>query len=418
MSNPFDNLKTAFEAGKQAKDRAVAPYELLGFFEDPFAPDFLTKHPESLYINEKWKEQHTEGLIYRIGASLPSLDTTSVINHLLVVGSTGSGKSILARNLVHTLSERELGLTVTPTQWIDINSRTSAIAYEKWLSQVNTKFNDSDKDSLVVFIDDVVKTVKKDPQVGTKDANTLLKDLQQVTPNVLLVGFVSISERFFLQNQQYNINIRELMEIFQQEITLPLLTPLQISHLLQKRLEVCQRNASIRPFTKNALNKIGEYSLGLPDLALRLAHICFKHATELVNEPRIDNELVETKAVVNGYHKALEIFKAESDDSKITKKRKQLLLQLLYRYSEQRSANQLETWGLTNTNLQERLGMQASSISYHLQDLWSEDIREAILRRRETEKDNRSKLYYLEPPVLNALENRFWGLRLCTNHLK
>ena len=90
----------------------------------------------------------------------------------------------------------------------------------------------------------------------------------------------------------------------------------------------------------------------------------------------------------------------------------EVLLQLLYQYSNHRNAiNQLDYWGLTNKALQERLGMQASSISYHLQELWSTDLRESILRKRETELDNRSKLYYLEPPILNALEISFWGLK-------
>lgn len=412
LTNPLDELKAAFEAGKDAKDRLAQSYERLDFFEDPFASDFVLRHPETFFISEKWKDRHTEGLIYRIGASLPSLENFSEIAHLLVVGATGCGKSSLAKMLVHVLSKQELGFTVTPTQWVSTDSRNSAIAYEKWLNDINEAFNKSERETIVVFIDDVVKTVGLQPQYGVKDVNTLFRDLKQITPNVLLVGFVSISERLFLQNQLYNINIRELIEIFQQEITLPLFTPSQISVLLQQRLKTCNKHRSIRPFTKKALEKIGDYSLGLPDLALKLAQKCFKHVAELPEEGKIDSELVETKAVTNGYQKALEILKTKSEENKITRKRKQVLLQLLYQYSNHRNAiNQLNYWGLTNKALQERLRMQASSISYHLQELWSTDLRESILRKRETELDNRSKLYYLEPPILNALEIRFWGLK-------
>ncbi|MFX1251535.1 MAG: AAA family ATPase [Promethearchaeota archaeon] len=412
MTNPLDDLKAVFEAGKDSKDRIPEPHELFGFFEDPFASDFVVRHPETFFISEKWKERHTEGLIYRIGASLPSLENLSEVAHLLVVGATGCGKSSLARMLVRVLSKQELGFTVTPTQWVSTDSRSTAIAYENWLTNINEAFNKSDSEIIVVFIDDVVKTVGLQPQYGVKDVNTLFRDLKQVTPNVLLVGFVSIAERLFLQNQLYNINIRELIEIFQQEITFPLFTSSQISLLLQKRLKACNKHRSIHPFTKKALEKIGDYSLGLPDLALKLAQKCFKHAAELSEEGKIDIELVETKALTNGYQKALEIVKTKSEENKITKKRQQVLLQLLYQYSNHRNAvNQLDYWGLTNKALQERLRMQASSISYHLQELWSTDLRDSILRKRETELDNRSKLYYLEPPILNALEIRFWSLK-------
>ncbi|MFX0065392.1 MAG: hypothetical protein ACFFC7_24745 [Candidatus Hermodarchaeota archaeon] len=420
MSEFDDWANKLLEQGYEQKLDLTHPYEYYGFMGDPFNRDLPVIQKEA-FQTPPWGE-----VLVQIGSALRNKEEeNSNINwHLLVIGPTGCGKTTFAKRLAQLNepnSDSHLGFYLDPAQWVDsINFNPFRILSEEPEIQI------SDYIRAVLSYDTWLGNLSRDPQLLTslKATKTLLidnigllcgkntqlplfesfqHDLESFTETKhLIVGFIRKNEWVYLKNNYKDRTIQNFLGAFHPEkIFLPPFSTDDLIKLLQRRLTlVCKEGKKdLSPFTHETLLTIAENSLGIPEIALKLAEDVLRYWVSAAKREKIHREDVEDFTIAQQIPLAKKLIQGFD----LSPKRLDILLEVLSSTAESNIIGK-EAPGITNKVIAQKFGMQMSAISYHLKHLAEEH---PILVRRPDPNDARSQLYYVKGAFLVALEYLF-----------
>ncbi|MFX0116358.1 MAG: hypothetical protein ACFFB3_17540, partial [Candidatus Hodarchaeota archaeon] len=216
-------------------------YEELGFRQDPFALDIDPTDPRNTPGISEFRELRKK--IYAI---------TRENMNMVVIGPSGIGKTLLARTMA---TAYDLGKVQRRTAYIDAIS-SEVNLYEKIYS------------SELILID---------------NAQPLWQQLNEYSLNeydeaARVVAFLSYFDyRKLMEKAKSHGKARFsfLGSMSYHKSRIPRLNPINIVQMLNHRLihsrNSAENGSSITPFSKEALNEIAHYSLGLPIMALQIA---------------------------------------------------------------------------------------------------------------------------------------------------
>lgn len=394
----LEKWKRGLNLGK----KGLSLYKQYGFRERPFKRDLIDKNsylfvpPQEFYELPEWV------------ASCYAANQSG-----LLIGASDVGKSTLARFLAYTLSN-----SVKDAQIHYVQLKGLADASEK-----NPKPEE-------VFIDG--------PHAIGIEAELQKKDLAE--PDILIVDDIEIGlrrEKFIDELDRYiqtaNHTIigittpsvpSEIIDLFGDVYRINSIEHETIVKILTTRIYYYKENGEekdstrdLTPFTEEALNRITEYSIGLPGLALDLADSCLQGITDF-NETEITPEIVDYIAQILQYPIAKDIemgrsinyVEEEGGERKqkelnlsITGSKASILKEILFQ-----SRLYPEKPGITNTKLSNstRISIQAHTISYHTNILEKCKILE-VQEGLRSKKKGKFRYFYLRKPIMNAIELRF-----------
>ncbi|MFX1253340.1 MAG: hypothetical protein ACFFCZ_17155 [Promethearchaeota archaeon] len=421
MSEFDDWANKLLEQGYEQKLDLAHPYAYYGFMSDPFNRDLPVIEKEA-FQTPPWGE-----VLVKIGSALRNKEEeNSTINwHLLVIGPTGCGKTTFAKRLA-TLTEpnsnKNLGFYLDLAQWVDsINFNSfkiiseepetqaadyirAVLSYDTWLGNLSrdSQLLASLKAAKTLLIDNIGLLCGKNTQLPLFES--FQHDLESFTETKhLIVGFIRKNEWIYLKNNYKDRTIQNFLGAFHPEkIFLPPFSNDDIVKLLQRRLELVRKEGKedLSPFTHETLVTIAENSLGIPEIALKLAEDVLRYWVSAAKCEEIHREDIEDFSIAQQIPLARKLSLGLMD---LSPKRLDILLEVLSSNAESNIIGK-EAPGITNKVIAQKFGMQMSAISYHLKHLAEEH---PILVRRPDPNDARSQLYYVKGAFLAALEYLF-----------
>ncbi|MHA2368813.1 MAG: hypothetical protein ACXADX_08335, partial [Candidatus Hodarchaeales archaeon] len=315
MSDLQKIIQKSFVRGWKKGQEELEPFTILNLQKDPFASDLPLINEKTYYADANL----IADLVSRIGAASREHfkeDSSNETFNLLLTGPTGVGKSLFAKMTARTLSNMDdlpgVGKctstvldtgawTRTPIANEDLRRVANLKAYEEWLSQIESSESPEYqvvRDSAILFIDNI--SFASGFGLGLPPAERLMQDLEAyLERKPLIVGVLNTVELLFLRSQTSAASVNDFLQLFQSRpLRLPLFSSKAIYQMLQLRLEAV---ASVsNPFPNEALEKIANSSLGLPELAMKLSRECM-HEAGTWNEETIGSQMVQKLITNNGY---------------------------------------------------------------------------------------------------------------------
>ncbi len=393
---PIDKTKALaeFGEGKALGSRVRAPHTRWGFRKLPFQKQFVYEM-DSLFIDSQVYE------FLRWTGSFLSQDTNNIESSVseqlaLLVGPEGIGKTTLVRKLVSELGKE---IKAKYLRIRDQNDKLDEKLHDYELSIGLTGFEGSIRrkdltDTQILFLDNADALCEDIPRISNEIS-------QNIETDHITILVISPSTYRWLE---MNIPLVSDLEMY----NLRLLNNDEIVDLLQRRIDYFQDSGFPQPFSKSALERIADYSMGFPGLALELAGSCLKSDIDVITEERV----VE-KAKERNFDIAMKI--AEGNEEYWEGSRGEILKKLTISLSpiEQQKLKKLRVKVAKNTRTQEELRKQEGTssaelverislssqgtTSYHLKKLIEISVVQQI-------KIGRNQLYTIQSPIRNAVE--------------
>ena len=408
--------------------------EYFNFIYDPFDPSLPLKHvKETLVVSGRQAPlfEHVGRIIenYRRILARPSPETENIAPiHGLIRAPKHAGKTILLRVLERSLPKTRHVPRLKPT-FVNLrdligNSVTQAdsrVKWQRWLAELDRKMNQADErlDGMVLFIDDLEYLLSFKSPVKTLESLTwTVKDVFGLDPLVLGTLPTRVFHWLLAKTSQIGGH-SHVHEAFLKVIAsnnmlrLPLLPIEDIVVLLQKRLEFC--SSSVPTWAnKEALLTVAQHSGGLPGLALELLKLSLNHVKELGSR-RLLTKHVRYVAKLYGFLDLSVSPKDCIDWRDLSERQKQIIFLLLYREAEKYlttevsvpltdEAADLAVEGHTNKQIALQLGINISTLTYHLKPLLHRPEKSGFLLMRRNDDDNRSKVHFLQPRAIPVAE--------------
>ena len=147
-------------------------------------------------------------------------------------------------------------------------------------------------------------------------------------------------------------------------------------------------NSSFSPFDNAAIDRIVEYSIGLPGLATWLAFLSLKSAHQL-GIKKVDKTTVERVALVEGFATSLNV--VQQQEKKLDGTKYYIAIEILIQFY-------ITGNGVERKNIISKFSnMATSTLSYHFKDL----INDGIIKQ---ERIGFRVLYSIPKPVRSALQ--------------
>ncbi|MFX0117241.1 MAG: hypothetical protein ACFFB3_22030 [Candidatus Hodarchaeota archaeon] len=419
-------IQKSFVRGWKKGQGELEPFTIFNLRMDPFAADLPLKDETTYYADPNL----IADLVGRIGAATKEHfkdETSDGKYNLLLTGPAGVGKSLFAKMTAGTLSSMEAlpgvgkctSTVIDAAMWShtsianeDRRGVANLKAYEEWLSYIESNQapgHQAVKDSAILFIDNISLT--SGLGLGLPSAERLLQDLETYSDRKsLIVGILNTAELLFLRSQNGDASVNEFLSAFQpRPLKLPLFSSKAINQMLKLRLRSVINIDN--PFSDETLEGIANYSLGLPELAMKLGRECMLEAVTW-NEEKISSHIVQKIITDQGFDTALTILHAESagkvvEDRRslfLSRKKLEILRAILFNDIRYQFTGNREYRGTTSTQLAETLNRELSTISYHIRGLTTEWKPHPFLVSQRDETDSRSTRYFLISPFRNVIE--------------
>jgi hypothetical protein len=364
----------SFNRGSRKGVVASNLYEQFGFTSNPFDTNILIANPD--LITDKIKSI-TNKLAERIGACYQSQKS------LLTVSPEGVGRTSILKLLNATLNKG-----------FDNNFSSYVHASSKWSGFSFKKVEDGEHEDGDDRIDNFQKWMREIDFSKTKiilidDADAFIANASQYLSAVKFEHLQTPTMVFCISPvTQARITKTELFnEIFGDIFWIMPLEKNDIKEIFSKSIEAVKTNNDSSPFEDSAIDKIADYSLGLPGEAAGLAYLCLKNAYQIgIN--KIDAELVEHIALNEGFDVAQKLLRKEI---KLDGTKYKVALEILTQFFIQ-GHNVERTLIISHFS-----EMATSTLSYHLKDL----INSGIVKQ---ERIGYKVFYIIARPVRTALE--------------
>jgi type II secretory pathway predicted ATPase ExeA len=374
MSNPVEEIELgeefsksvieSFKKGSRTGLSAENVFESFGFSSNPFEVTNLISHPD--LITEK-----TKGVIMNLAERIGACYKNE--GHLIVISPEGSARTTVLKLLNATFNkdiDKNFSSYVdAPKTWSGLSSKDNnederVDNFQKWMEEVNFT------NTRIIVVDDADAFVSSARQY----ADAIKFEHLQIPTMVYCIT----------PTTQHIISKSDLLKDFFADAFW--ITPLEnqdIKELILKSINKFSADSS-HPFDESAIDKIVEYSLGLPGGATRLASLCLRNAYQ-IGTKKIDKDLVKRVATNDGYDTGLQLLhqeiKLEGTKYKVTI---EILTQLYVRGG-----------GVERTMVISSFSdMATSTLSYHLKDL----INDGIIKQERIGY----KIYYFIPKAIRS----------------
>ncbi|MFX0090847.1 MAG: AAA family ATPase [Candidatus Hodarchaeota archaeon] len=416
----YDWIDTGIEKGKTlSPEHFRKPYTYYGYVKDPFDSQLPIEIPETMVPSKSWLETPS-GLLVRIGSSIKEFkneytnlkDDLGRGYHLLVYGPTGYGKTTLAKVIAKQQQMRnkenpdlkEKVMLIDIADWLsDDNPDTlkPQLNYRKWMENFLDAIQEHQwhpEDLVLLIVDNLALLSGKNLDVPHLEV--FLEDFYRETKKCpLIVGFMKTSEWLYLK-QLTDVDLLHFLEFFQpSKVQLNPFSHNEIENLLLKRLLATRPGSSESnpaPFSQAALKLISRYSLGVPQLALRLASKSLKKWALEDRKQKMEKKDIEGLIRQELLTLATELIRGKDP---LPRKQMDVLWEVFLNTTESKLMNQAVT-GVTNKIIASKFGVRMSAISYHFKQLTDR----TLLKSRSDPTDARSQLHYIQDPIFTSLE--------------
>ncbi len=383
--------------------KALSLYQLFGFRERPFKEDLIERN-SYLFVPPQLFYEHSQSLASWITAC------HSAGKNGLIIGPPDVGKSTLAKFFVEELVKLAEEIRIK-CHYIQLKGLTEA-------SETN-----QNPEEVVIGSPHSIGLIAELENRNLTETDILLID--DIETGLQKENFIDELLRYMRSKNQTIIGITtpsvpsELIDIFDDVYKIKSIEFDTIVKILKTRILYYKENddkrnntSDLTPFTDAAINKIAEYSMGLPGLALDLADSCLRGIS---NAKEITPESVDLIAEELQYPIAKDIemgqgigyFEVEGGEKKrkelnlsLTDSKASILKEILFQ-----SRIHPEKPGITNTKLSKstRISIQAHTISYHTNILEKCKILEVQEGLREKKRGN-FRYFTVKKPIMNAIE--------------
>ena len=377
-AEPFsETVIDAFKKGSTKGVLASNLFEQFGFTFNPFDTNVLIGNPDLIIDKVKSK---INKLAERIGACYQSQKS------LLIVSPEGAGRTTYLKLLNATLNigfDKNFSSYVhAPSAWSGFSSKQAEDEeheyssgdnridnFQKWMREIDFS------KTKIILIDDADAFIANASQYMSA-----VKFEQLQTPTmVFCISPVT----------QSRISKTELLnEVFEDIFWIMPLENDHIKQILLKSIDAASKNNNnSHPFEDSAIDKITDYSLGLPGEATRFAYLCLKNAYQ-IGISKINDKLVERIALNEGSDVAQKLLRKEM---KLDGTKYKVALEILIQFF-------IEGHNVERTLIISHFSeMATSTLSYHLKDL----INFGIVKQ---ERIGYKVFYVISRPIRTALE--------------
>jgi ATPase family associated with various cellular activities (AAA) len=370
-----NSVVKAFQKGSEAGfAQANSLYQYFGLASNPFEHNILIDHPNLLI--DKVKNIITS-LAERIGACFQGQ------TNLIVIGPEGAGRTSILKLINATLNK---GFESLFCSYIDARSEWHGLSseenedgeridnFQKWSDEQDfTK-------TKIVLVDDADEFVSSARQYSDS-----IKFDQIQVPTMVYCITPTTHSSIVMKNDQ-------LKDIFGDFFWIMPLENHEIKQILLESLgsanEDSNNSSSFSPFDNAAIDRIVDYSIGLPGLATWLALLCLKSAHQLgIN--KVDKTTVERVALVEGFATSLKV--TQQQEKKLDGTKYNIAIEILTQFY-------LTGNGVERKNVIAKFSnMATSTLSYHFKDL----INDCIIKQ---ERIGFRVLYSIPKPIRSALQ--------------
>ena len=378
-AEPFS--ETVIDAFKKGSTKGIVGsnlYEHFGFTSNPFDTNVLIANPD--LITDKIKSIINQ-LAERIGACYQSQKS------LLLVSPEGAGRTTIFKRLNASLNR---GFYNNFSSYVHASSRWSGFSFKE------TEEDEEDEDSSGNDrIDNFQKWMREIDFSKTKiilidDADAFIANASQYMSAVKFEQLQTPTMVFCISPvTQSRISKTELLnEVFEDIFWIMPLENDHIKQILLKSIDAASKNNNnSHPFEDSAIDKITDYSLGLPGEATRFAYLCLKNAYQ-IGISKINDKLVERIALNEGSDVAQKLLRKEM---KLDGTKYKVALEILIQFF-------IEGHNVERTLIISHFSeMATSTLSYHLKDL----INFGIVKQ---ERIGYKVFYVISRPIRTALE--------------
>lgn len=401
MTKLADKIKEALKAGRSGQYAKKSPYERFGFTQNPFRLDVDPHSPDFLIEREDVLLEFA----VQIGNAIRLFeeDSKAPFRHLLAHGIRGCGKSFLAHHFDREWDQ--IGFQDYATLYADLSSWREPIelqeqfgsstktieTYEEFLKKIKLF-----EKPLIIFIDDLDYTITGTPAIPR--IRDFMADIEERAQyGVILIGFVNSLTLTVLLEADQKIHSRSFLPFFNPEyFFFPVFSKNEIKVMLIQRLRAVRSPTEL--FSLKAIERISDYSLGIPTVALRLASACLN---ELIvqNIDKVTAHMVNMVISQLSYTEAVQLVETVDTDhdeettSLMTPKRRDIIAAILsHQIREQFFFPKTGVEGLRSSDLAELFGVNLSTMNYHLKPLIS-SLSVPLLEAIEDVHDARSKIF-------------------------
>jgi DNA-binding transcriptional ArsR family regulator len=379
--NFSDSIIDSFNKGSRNGILASNLFEQFGFTFNPFDTNNVIGNSD--LIIDKVKNIINK-LAERLGACYQSQKS------LLIVSPKGAGRTSILKLLNATLNRV---FDKNFSSYVDASSKWSGFSFKE--EAENEGHQDSDGDDR---IDNFQKWMREIDFSKTKiilvdDADAFITNVSQYMSAVKFEHLEVPTMVFCSSPTTYSLITKTelFLEIFGDIFWIMPLEREDIKQILLKSIEGAaassKNNNYTSPFEDSAIDKIADYSLGLPGEAARLAYLCLKNAYQ-IGVSKINVKLVEQIAVNEGFDAAQKLLRKEI---KLDGTKYKVALEILTQFFRQ-GHNVERTFIISRFS-----EMASSTLSYHLKDLTNS----GILKQ---ERIGYKVFYVISRPVRSALE--------------
>ena len=373
-----DTVIDAFKRGSTKGVLASNLFDQFGFSSNPFDNNILIANPD--LITDRTKNVINK-LAERIGACYQSQKS------LLLVSPEGTGRTSILKLLNATLNR---GFDSNFSSYVHAPSRWSGFSFKK--AEDEEEHEDRSGEDR---IDNFQKWMREIDFSKTKiilidDADAFMANASQYVSAVKFEQLQTPTMVFSISPvTQSGITKTELLnEIFEDIFWIMPLEKNDIKDILLKSIDAASKNNNnSHPFEDSAIDKIADYSLGLPGEAARLACLCLKNAYQ-IGISKISDKLVERIALNEGFDVAQKLLRKEI---KLDGTKYKVALDILTEFF-------IQGYNVERTLIISHFSeMATSTLSYHLKDL----INFGIVKQ---ERIGYKVFYVISRPVRTALE--------------
>jgi type II secretory pathway predicted ATPase ExeA len=371
-----DTVIDAFKRGSTKGIMASNLFDQFGFSSNPFDNNILIANPD--LITDRIKTIINK-LAERIGACYQSQKS------LLLVSPEGAGRTSILKLLNATLNK---GFDNNFSSYVHAPSRWSGFSFKEAEDEEHEDSSSGDN-----RIDNFQKWMREIDFSKTKiilidDADSFIANARQYVSAVKFEHLQTPTMVFCISPMTHSriTKTEQFNEIFADIFWIMPLEKDDIKEILSKSIEAVKTNNS-SPFEDSAIDKIADYSLGLPGEAALLAFLCLKNAYQ-IGISNINAKFVERIALNEGFDVAQKLVRKEI---KLDGTKYKVALEILIQFFVQ-GDNVERTLIISHFS-----EMATSTLSYHLKDLINSDI-------VKQERIGYKVFYVISRPVRTALE--------------
>lgn len=369
-----NSVVKAFQKGSAAGfAQSNSLFQYFGLASNPFDHNILIDQPNLLIDKVNYI---VTTLAERIGACFQGQ------TNLILISPEGVGRTSILKLINATLNkgfDRHFCSYIDPrSEWYGLASEENEDGeridnFQKWSdSQDFTK-------TRIVLVDDADAFVSSARQYSDS-----INFDQIQAPTMVYCITPTTHSSVVMKNDQ-------LKDIFGDFVWIMPLENHEIKQILFESLGNAKQgtnNSSFSPFDNAAIDRIVEYSIGLPGLATWLAFLSLKSAHQL-GIKKVDKTTVERVALVEGFATSLNV--VQQQEKKLDGTKYNIAIEILIQFY-------ITGNGVERKNIISKFSnMATSTLSYHFKDL----INDGIIKQ---ERIGFRVLYSIPKPVRSALQ--------------